>query len=392
MAVVETSYSELPMTGGSKVKEDRPRESIPGWDTVEPFRQESLYWGRIWAREGRPSTGWLNDTYRKKQMRYHYAVRQAKRNREKHQAEGLLAASVQGDTELLKAMKSVRKGKPSCEDLHGSVGGADGPEEIAEKFKSVYEALYTGSDTVEEMDVLKKLIASQIKPDSVNVIQLVTGGIVKYVITKMKAKKSDVSGSFVSDALHCAPDAMFELLAAVFRSWLSHGSITPSLLACSFLPLLKSTLKDPGDTASYRAIAGSALLLKLFELIVLELWGHHMTSDSLQFGFKANTSTTHCTWLVTEVVQHLLHMGTNPIITVLDCSRAFDLCKFSMIFDRLITRNVPPVVVRCLMFMYENQTAWVRWGRRGPSPSPSSMALGRALSCPRPSGPATATQ
>ena len=99
--------------------------------------------------------------------------------------------------------------------------------------------------------------------------------------------------------------------------------MSPSLLACSFLPLLKSYLKDPSDPDSYRAIAGSSLILKTFELVVLVLWGPLLSSDSLQFGYKARTSTTHCTWLVSEVVQHLLRGGMNPIVTVLDCSKAF---------------------------------------------------------------------
>ena len=179
----------------------------------------------------------------------------------------------------------------------------------------------------------------------------------------MKPQKSDVSNCSTSDALLNAPDIMFEQLAAIFRSWITHGHITPSLLACSFLPLLKSSLKDPANTGSYRAIAGSSLILKLFEKVIMLIWGHLLASDSLQFGFKARTSTTQCTWMVTEVVQHLLRNGTNPIVTVLDCTKAFDLCKFSLLFNRILDSGVPPIVVRCLMAMYEEQHGWVRWGQ-----------------------------
>ena len=97
--------------------------------------------------------------------------------------------------------------------------------------------------------------------------------------------------------------------------------------------------------------------------MILLLWGHLLGSDSLQFGFKADTSTTQCTWLVTEVVQHLLRQGTNPIVTVLDCTKAFDLCKFSILFGRVLDKGVPPIVVRCLMAMYQDQHGWVKWGQ-----------------------------
>ena len=179
----------------------------------------------------------------------------------------------------------------------------------------------------------------------------------------MKSRKTDVSSCFTSDALLNAPDILFEQLSIIYRSWVTHGKITPSMLACSFLPLLKSSLKDPASTGSYRAIAGSSLILKVFEKVILLLWGHLLASDTLQFGFKPRTSTTQCTWMVNEVVQHLLRTGTNPIVTVLDCTKAFDLCKFSTLLSRILETGMPPVIVRCLMYMYQEQYAWVRWGQ-----------------------------
>ena len=92
----------------------------------------------------------------------------------------------------------------------------------------------------------------------------------------MKPRKSDVSGGFTSDALLNGPDILFEYLAAVFRCSLIHGDVACNILACAFLPLLKSSLKDPADVNSYRAIAGSSLILKVFEKVILQLWGNLM--------------------------------------------------------------------------------------------------------------------
>jgi hypothetical protein len=62
------------------------------------------------------------------------------------------------------------------------------------------------------------------------------------------------------------------------------------------------------------------------------------------------------------VVGHFLRNGSNPILTVLDCSKAFDTCKFSILFNKLLDTGLPPVVTRALVFVYEEQFAWVRWG------------------------------
>ena len=62
------------------------------------------------------------------------------------------------------------------------------------------------------------------------------------------------------------------------------------------------------------------------------------------------------------IVQHMLKGGINPILTVLDCSKAFDKCKFSILFNRLLDKGLPPIVVRVLLFIYMEQYSWVKWG------------------------------
>ena len=46
----------------------------------------------------------------------------------------------------------------------------------------------------------------------------VTGNIVKEAVFKLKPNKTDVSGSYVSDALKNAPDLLYDQLATNFRS------------------------------------------------------------------------------------------------------------------------------------------------------------------------------
>ena len=71
---------------------------------------------------------------------------------------------------------------------------------------------------------------------------------------------------------------------------------------------------------------------------------------------------THCSWLVMEVTNHFLRNGSNPILTLLDCTKAFDTCKFDVLFQKLLDRKLPPLVVRTLAVVYQEQYAWVRCG------------------------------
>ena len=94
------------------------------------------------------------------------------------------------------------------------------------------------------------------------------------------------------------------------------------------------------------------------------MWGDRLYSDNVQFGFKRGCGTSQATWLVQEVLTQFLNAGSKPIAVVLDCSKAFDLARFDLLFERLLTdRRMPAIVVRVLAYSYQEQLAWVRWGR-----------------------------
>ena len=259
-------------------------------------------------------------------------------------------------------MKKIKGDKKSKGDLPDMVGGVSGESLIVEEFKKVYSTLYNSSESSEDMAELKDILAREILADSSAEADKITGKTVKEAACRMKPRKSDVSQSYTSDAILNAPDIFFDLMALIYRSWLIHGSVTLSLLSCAFLPLFKGGLKDPSLTDSYRAIAGSSLLLKLFDNVILLIWGDRLGTDSLQFGFKSGTSTTECSWLMMEVASYYVRRGTPCLMTLLDCSKAFDMCKFSILFQKLHQKNLPAIVIRTLIFIYEEQTAWVSCG------------------------------
>ena len=307
------------MSGGSRASnpECPVEKAIPGWKKlVEPYKDDAVFWHSIWQSADRPRQGVLKDIMTRTRNQYHYAIRRTKKMSNSLRARNLLEASKTGSCELLKEMKKIVGSKKGSHDLPDSVGGATGEDEVVEEFRKVYNALYNSSGTSDDMFDLKAKIAAEISDGSVVEADKITGQIVKDAACRMKPKKSDISQSFTSDAILNAPDIFFDHLAIIYRSWLIHGTVSISLLSCAFLPLFKGGLKDPAQTDSYRAIAGSSLLLKLFDNVVLLLWGDRLGTDSLQFGFKSGTSTTECTWLVMEVASYFLRQGTPVIVTL----------------------------------------------------------------------------
>ena len=133
----------------------------------------------------------------------------------------------------MKVMKNLNSKKSAC-SLPETVEDADNPEDIVEKFRTVYSSLYNSAPTAIQ-DLWESLTVGR---DAIMEVNKVTGAKVKEATCKMKPGKSDVSSGYSSDALLHGPDVLFDCLAQTIRSFLIHGTVTKSLLACAFLLFL----------------------------------------------------------------------------------------------------------------------------------------------------------
>ena len=294
-------------------------------------------------------------------VKFRAAVRKAKSDLNSSRGSSLLQAAEAGDKQLLKEMRRVMGPKHEVQNLPDSLEGAVGHEDVLEKFRELYSALYNSAGTQVHMEELLKLVNVKIDCRSDAEVAKITAAEVLKAARRMKPGKMDVSQSYASDVFLHAPPLLFERLAEVFRSFLMHGTNTKSVLACSFMPLLKSARKDPTQFDSYRAVAGASQLLKLFEYVVLNIWGQQLDSDPLQFGFKPNTGTDQCTWLLLSVAEHHHLRGSPTLACLLDVRKGFPSVKFSTLFKVCLEeKQLPPIVCRVLMYMYQEQSGHMR--------------------------------
>ena len=105
----------------------------------------------------------------------------------------------------------------------------------------------------------------------------------------------------------------------------------------------------------------SSLFLKIFDWVVLLLFGLNLQLDDLQFGYQEGVSGTMCTWLALETINHFLSNGSEVFTCVMDMTKAFDNVKHSLLFRKLLKTNLPAVFTRLLLVMYLLQTADVKW-------------------------------
>ena len=385
-AWVEASYLSLPLVQRSSPQTEgrQQRVNLPGWkEKCEPLRKDAKFWYSVWISAGRPSTGELHKLMVGTRVKFRSAVRKMKCEANSAKAFSFLAAAESGDQALLKEMRRVLGSRRQAQELPDCLEGAVGQNEVLEKFRTLYEALYNSAGTKGKVDELLETMNSRIDCRSEGEARKITGEEVAKACRRMRSGKIDVTQGYSSDVFSHAPPMLCKLLAEVFRSYLVHGTITVSILACSFMPLLKSARKDATKFDSWRAVAGASQLLKLFEYVLLNIWGHHLESDTLQFGFKPGTGTDQCTWLIHAVAEHCIHQGSPTLCCLLDVRKGFPSVRFGDLFEICLKKKkLPAIVCRVLVFMYKEQSGFIFIkGRRSPAFSLSNgMREGAACS------------
>ena len=110
----------------------------------------------MWKSAGKPNKGDLHVAMARSKNLYHDAIRRARRNADLIKAKKLFEASVMGDIQLVSEMKKVQSGGGGVEELPDNVAGAEGEQEIVEKFFEVYSALYNSASTATDVQTIKE--------------------------------------------------------------------------------------------------------------------------------------------------------------------------------------------------------------------------------------------
>ena len=163
-----------------------------------------------------------------------------------------------------------------------------------------------------------------------------------------------------SDAFKKGSDILAEPLCDIIKAFLVHGFAPEIFISCILVPIVKNNRASKSKSSNYRLIAISSLILKLFDKILLELFTMELTPSDHQFGFRKGSSTTFCTWTLLETINYYRNRGGPVYICLLDLTKAFDLVRFSTLFNKLSDR-LPAIFIRLIIFSYITQDCSVRW-------------------------------
>jgi len=91
------------------------------------------------------------------------------------------------------------------------------------------------------------------------------------------------------------------------------------------------------------------------------MYGEYLISSNPQFGFKKGLSTSMCTGLLKIVAGEYIHRGSKVHCCLIDASKAFDTVDHTLLFEKLVKKNMPTSIIRFLINWYSTQQLTVRW-------------------------------
>ena len=196
--------------------------------------------------------------------RYHYEIKKCCKAQEKVKRSKLLDSCINGDGDIFKEIKAMRKCKTT---VPSSMDGVT--ENVQNYFKNKYEELYNSADDMIALRDIQEHIEGEISENMIIHIQKVTPDIVKQAAHNLKSGRSDPAFSFSSDCLKNATMSFFQNLSVILQGFLIHGHVSHALLLATLVPIIKDKLGSSTSSKNYRSIALSSLVLKLIDWIFL---------------------------------------------------------------------------------------------------------------------------
>ena len=141
---------------------------------------------------------------------------------------------------------------------------------------------------------------------------------------------------------------------ALIKSFFIHGFIPTILLLSTLMPIIKDKLGSINVSSNYRSVCLTSIIIKILDWIYIEIYGTELGFHNLQFAYQQGISSVSCIWAVIETISYFKNNGSEVFVCSMDKTKAFDLCKFSLLFSKL-SKSINPVYTRLLIFCYTNQ-------------------------------------
>ena len=113
---------------------------------------------------------------------------------------------------------------------------------------------------------------------------------------------------------------------------LTHGYNANDLVLPSIISIPNNIRSSLSSSDNYRGIYLFNGICKLSDHVIMHTCNDYLYTSDMQFGFKPQHSTTMCSLVYHEIIQHYMSNNRYVYSCLLDASKAFDKVHYGKLF------------------------------------------------------------
>lgn len=255
-----------------------------------------------------------------------------------------------------KEIKKVTK-KNKGNTLASTVDGKTGQTDVCAMWKDHFEKLLNTTEQDSNMNNREYFNRYECKGFEVFTQDELAAGI-----KSLKLGKAAGNDGLAAEAFKYADKRIVIYLSMLVNAMLCHGYLPIKLMDTIIVPIVKDMKGELGSKDNYRPIALTTIMSKLFESVILNRYEGLLLSEDSQFGFKKKHSTELCVYTLKQIIEFYRSKGSSVYVCFMDASKAFDRVNHTLLFRKMLERNMPNAIVRILHVWYACQQFYVKWG------------------------------
>lgn len=315
----------------------------------------------LWRHVGCPRSGDINSHRIRVKLTYKNAIKEAAMNHEADLNDSLFEhLSRKDNTSFWKAWRKrfcMNNLRPIGQ-LNGNCGAVNILNEFSDHFSKISQPNTFDADSAYKTKVETYMSCTAYLPSTEPIVDIAT---VQHCIANLNRHKAAGLDGISNEHILFAGTDFVVHVCLLFNAMLRHSFVPSDFRFGIIKPLLKSKHGDATKTDMYRGITLAPVISKLFEGVLLAVYGDYLQSDTLQFGFKKQSSCAHALFTFTEAVKYFNSSGSKVHCAFLDASKAFDKILHYGLFVKLIDRGVPDAFLRVLVNWYSDLGCCVVW-------------------------------